>query len=126
MEAEPKKLFKFYLDQNIQTRDNRPLFFRRTMRYYLTNSYEQCRWRVNSKEYGYPLSKKGYLRGYIKYGVFAYLAWHYTKLAVFGDPHAAHHHGAHHDEHHAHGHHAATGDHGSGHHEGEHKEKNHH
>lgn len=33
METEPKKLFKYYLDQNIQTRDNRPLFFRRTMRY---------------------------------------------------------------------------------------------
>jgi hypothetical protein len=30
--AEPKKLFKFYIDQNVAQRDNRPLFFRRNMR----------------------------------------------------------------------------------------------
>ena len=31
--GEPKKLFKYYLDENIAIRDNRPLFFRRNMRY---------------------------------------------------------------------------------------------
>ena len=79
------------------------------------------RWRVNSKEYGYPLSKKGYLRGYIKYGVFTYLAWHYFKVAItpahhdhgHGHGHDAHGHGAHHDTH-GHGHGAA------GHHEKKH------
>ena len=30
--GEPKKLFKYYLDQTITQRDNRPLFFRRNMR----------------------------------------------------------------------------------------------
>lgn len=30
--GEPKRLFKYYLDQNIAVRDNRPLFFRRNMR----------------------------------------------------------------------------------------------
>jgi hypothetical protein len=63
-----KKLFKYYLDQTIQQRENRPLFFRRTMR-----------WRVNSKEYGYPLSKKGLLRGYIKFGIFGYMGWYYLR-----------------------------------------------
>mgnify|MGYP006950389954 CR=1 FL=1 len=65
---QPKKLFKFYLDQQIAQRDNRPLFFRR-----------QMRWRVNSKEYATPFSKKGLFRGYIKYGAFAYMGWYYTK-----------------------------------------------
>ena len=90
---QPKQLFKFYLDQQIQTRDQRPLFFRRNMR-----------WRVNSKEYATPLSKKGLLRGYIKYGILGYMAWHYTK-ALFTPSH--HHHGDHHG-HGSHGH----GDHG--------------
>ena len=85
--TEPKKLFKYYLDENIAIRDNRPLFFRRNMR-----------WRVNSKEYGYPLSKKGLLRGYIKYGVFTYLAWHYFKVAIT----PSHHHHGHHGDHHGH------------------------
>jgi hypothetical protein len=86
--GEPKKLFKYYLDQTIKQRDNRPLFFRRNMR-----------WRVNSKEYGYPLSKKGLLRGYIKYGIFAYLTWHYFKVAI--TPSHSHHA---HEGHGAHGH----------------------
>ena len=85
---EPKELFKFYLDQKIQIRDNRPLFFRRMMR-----------WRVNSKEYATPFSKKGLLRGYIKYGIFAYMAWHYTKQALFAPAHHGHH-GAHGQESH--------------------------
>jgi hypothetical protein len=55
--AEPKRLFKYYLDQQVQIRNERPLFFRRNLR-----------WRVNSREYAVPLSKKGLLRGYIKYG----------------------------------------------------------
>ena len=68
-----------------------PLFFRRNMR-----------WRVNSKEFGRPLSKKGLLRGYIKYGVFTYMAWHYTKTWLFTshDDHHGHH------GHDNHGHHA--------------------
>ena len=87
----PKKLFKFYLDQNMATEANRPLFFRR-----------MHRWRNNSVEYAVPFSKKGLFRGYMKYGVFTYLAWHYTKQALFGESH--HHHG-HHDTHHGKGHH---------------------
>ena len=94
--SEPKKLFKYYLDENIAIRDNRPLFFRRNMR-----------WRVNSKEYGYPLSKKGLLRGYIKYGVFTYMAWHYFKVAITPSHHHGHH-GDHHGDHH-HGHDAHHG-----------------
>ena len=57
-----------------------PLFFRRNMR-----------WRVNSKEFARPMSKKGLLRGYIKYGVFAYMGYHYTKQWMFAP--------AHHDSH---------------------------
>lgn len=56
---------------------------------------------MNSKEFGYPFSKKGYLRGYIKYGVFAYIAWHYTKLALTSHGHHDQHHGndkGHHSE----------------------------
>lgn len=111
---QPKQLFKFYLDQQIQTRDERPLFFRRNMR-----------WRVNSKEYATPFSKKGLLRGYIKYGIFTYMAWHYTKALFAPSHHHGHHdahHGAsgHHDSHHgaadhSHDAHAATGDHDHGH-----------
>jgi len=82
-------LFKHYLDANIKIRDERPLFFRRNMR-----------WRVNSKEYATPFSKKGLLRGYIKYGIFAYMGWHYTKQVLSYRPHnPAHNHAA------AHGHH---------------------
>ena len=103
-----KKLFKFYLDQLVKERENRPLFFRRTMR-----------WRVNSKEYGYPLSKKGLFRGYIKYGVGAYLAWYYVRKALTPAEH--HHHHGHHDDH-SHGH--AT--HGDAHHGHGHEEKKHH
>ena len=58
------------------------------------------RWRVNSKEYATPFSKKGLLRGYIKYGVLSYMAWHYTK-ALFTPSH-----------HHGHGSHGHHGDHG--------------
>ncbi len=108
--TEPKKLFKYYLDENIAIRDNRPLFFRRNMR-----------WRVNSKEYGYPLSKKGLLRGYIKYGVFTYMAWHYFKVAITPS-----HHGDHHDSHgHGHGdahHHGAAA---AGHHDNKHDNHGH-
>ena len=64
------------------------------------------RWRVNSKEYGYPLSKKGLLRGYIKYGVFTYLAWHYFKVAITPSHHG--HHGDHHDSHGHDAHHAGA------------------
>ncbi len=70
--GEPKKLFKYYLDQQIKIRDNRPLFFRR-----------MHRWRVNSKEYATPFSKKGLLRGYIKYGVLAYTTYYYTRYWLF-------------------------------------------
>ena len=80
--GEPKKLFKYYLDQQIHVRDTRPLFFRRTMR-----------WRVNSKEYAVPFSKKGLFRGYIKYGVFAYVGWHYTKTMLFAPEHHDQEHG---------------------------------
>ena len=66
-DAGPKKLFKYYLDQNIRQEANRPLFFRRMMR-----------WRNNSVEYAVPFAKKGVFRGYIKYGVFTYAAYHYT------------------------------------------------
>jgi hypothetical protein len=37
------------------------------------------RWRFNAKEFGHPFSKKGLLRGYIKYGVFAYAGYFYTR-----------------------------------------------
>ena len=107
--AGPKKLFKYYLDQKVTLRDNRPLFFRRNMR-----------WRVNSKEYGYPLSKKGLLKGYIKYGVFAYLGWYYFRAAITPSAH----HGHHEHGHDSHGdHHAADAQHGS---HGHHEEKKHH
>ena len=64
------------------------------------------RWRVNSKEFGFPFSRKGYFRGYIKYGVFAYLTWHYLKATVTPSHHGHHEHG------HGHGH----GEHGHGEH----------
>jgi len=107
---QPKELFKFHLDQNMALRDNRPLFFRRNMR-----------WRVNSKEYATPFSKKGLLRGYIKYGILTYMAWHYTKQALFAPAHHGHHghhdhhgsHAGHHDAHDKHGSHAAVGHHDS-------------
>ena len=54
---------------------------------------------MNSKEYGYPLSKKGYLRGYIKYGIFAYVAWHTLTVGFGGSGHG---HAAHHDDHNGH------------------------
>ena len=104
--GEPKKLFKYYLDQQISQNDNRPLFFRR-----------QMRWRVNSKEYATPFSKKGLLRGYIKYGILTYMAWHYTKQA-FAPAHHGHGHGHGHDDHgHGHDSHAAKAhdSHGHGH-----------
>ena len=41
------------------------------------------------------------LRGYIKYGIFTYMAWHYSKK-LFAPAH-------HHDDH---GHHGGHGDHG--------------
>ena len=91
MEGPPKKqLFKFYLDQQITERDNRPLFFRR-----------QMRWRVNSKEFATPFSKKGLMRGYFKYGILGYMTWHYTKQWLFKPAHHGHH--GHHG-HDAHGH----------------------
>lgn len=73
------------------------------------------RWRVNSREYGYPLSKKGLLRGYIKYGAFAYLSWYYFKVAITPSQHG-HGHDSHHGEEHGHG---AAGHHGE-------DKKNHH
>lgn len=63
------------------------------------NNNLNFRWRVNSKEYGYPFSKKGYFRGYIKYGAFAYIAYYYCKMAVTPSKHGhGHDHG--HGEHH--------------------------
>ena len=79
MNAEPKKLFKYYLDQQIAVRDQRPLFFRRNLR-----------WRVNSKEFATPLSKKGLLRGYIKYGIFGYMGWYYVTQKMFAPSHHGH------------------------------------
>ena len=82
------------------------------------------RWRANSREFARPLSKKGLLRGYIKYGIFTYMAWHYAKN--FFAP--GHHHGDHGHGHDAHGH--AENGHGhsdKGHGHGTHsKEKAHH
>ena len=75
----PKKLFKYYLDQNMAQEANRPLFFRR-----------MHRWRNNAFEYATPFSKKGLLRGYIKYGVFTYAAWHWTKKMLFAPAHHGH------------------------------------
>lgn len=86
--SESKELFKFHLDKAIKYREERPLFFRRNYR-----------WRFNSREYGYMFSKRGLFRGYIKYGVFSYLAYFYTKgfvTKMIG--------GGHHDDH-GHGHH---------------------
>ena len=68
MENGQKKLFKYYLDQNIAQEANRPLFFRR-----------MNRWRNNAVEYAVPFSKKGVFRGYIKYGFITYMVYHYTK-----------------------------------------------
>ena len=117
--SEHKKLFKYYLDESARLRDNRPLFFRRTMR-----------WRINSREYANPFSKKGLLRGYIKYGVFGYLAWYYAKALVTPKPshhheHSAHdtHHGHSHEVDHAHGAHSDKG-HG-GHKDNSHGEQSH-
>ena len=81
MSAEPKRLFKFYLDQQVAYRDTRPMFFRR-----------MNRWRVNSAEFAQPFSKKGLLRGYLKYGIFTYMAWHYTKKMLSSSDHHEHHH----------------------------------
>ena len=63
----------------------------------------EFRWRINSREFARPLSKKGLLRGYIKYGIFTYMAWHYSKQ-FFSPSHHAHHddHG-HGNEDHGHG-----------------------
>lgn len=69
------------------------------------------RWRVNSIEYAVPFSKKGLLRGYIKYGAFAYMTWYYTRYRLFAPSHGHGHHDHGHgdQEHHAsagHSHHA--------------------
>ena len=106
MNAEPKKLFKYYLDQQIATRDARPLFFRRNLR-----------WRVNSREFAQPLSKKGLLRGYIKYGIFAYMGWYYVTQKMFASGHHEHHgeHGHHAEHGHGDHHGAAAHGHGNGH-----------
>ncbi len=77
MEGQPRKrLFKYYLDQQVLQRDTRPLFFRRINR-----------WRVNSEEFAYPLTKKGLFRGYYKYGVIAYASYWYL---LKPKPEAAH------------------------------------
>jgi len=57
--------------------------------FYLIN-----RWRVNSREFAVPLSKKGLLRGYIKYGFFAYVGWFHLRKMLTPAP--AHHGGGHH------------------------------
>ena len=112
--GEPRKLFKYYLEQQIKEHDNRPLFFRRTMR-----------WRHNSREFAYPYTKKGAFRGYLKYGIFAYAGWYYLTQKIFA-PHG-HGHGHGHDDH-GHGHAAHGGDHGHAAHGGDHghHEKKHH
>ena len=75
---------------------------------------------MNSKEFGFPFSKKGYLRGYIKYGVFAYLSWYYFKLAISPPAHG-HGHGAHgHDSHGHHDSHSSHAAHGHDSHEKKH------
>ena len=84
MEGAPKQLFKFHLDKNMAQEAARPLFFRR-----------MHRWRNNAFEYAVPFSKKGLMRGYIKYGVFTYAVYHQTKKMLFAPP-------AHHGDH---GHH---------------------
>ena len=83
--AEPKRLFKYYLDQQIQVIETRPLFFRR-----------QMRWRVNSREFATPLSKKGLLRGYLKYGIFTYVGWYWVTQKLFAPKHHGHHGEGHH------------------------------
>ena len=102
--TEPRKLFKHYLEQQIHIEDNRPLFFRRNMR-----------WRVNSIEYAVPFSKKGLFRGYIKYGAFAYMAYYYTRYRLFAPSHG-HGHDDHGHGHSDHGHNGSSahgnGDHG--------------
>ena len=103
---EPRKLFKYYLEQQAHLEEKQPLFFRR-----------QQRWRVNSQEYATPFSKKGLLRGYLKYGAFAYMTYYYTRYRLFAPSHHGHH--DHHDSHdHGHGHgdkHAHGDKHGHGH-----------
>ncbi|CDW90929.1 UNKNOWN [Stylonychia lemnae] len=106
--GEPKKLFKYYLDQQIQLRENRPLFFRRTLR-----------WRSNSREYGYPFSKKGILRGYLKYGILGYMGWYYFRQALTPS-----HHGHGHEDH-GHGHGADHG-HATEHHDNSHNDSHGH
>ena len=96
MESGQKKLFKYYLDQNIARENTRPLFFRR-----------MNRWRNNAFEYAVPFSKKGLFRGYIKYGVLTYAAYWYTTSWMFAPAHHGH----------GHGHGDGHGDgHGKGHH----------
>ena len=55
------------------------------------------RWRHNAREYAVPFSKKGLLRGYIKYGIFSYVAWYYITHPSELIPFKKAHHG---DEHH--------------------------
>ena len=76
---------------------NRPLFFRR-----------MHRWRNNAREYAVPFSKKGLLRGYIKYGILAYMSYHYLKKSYTNMTHKAHaaiHNHGHGQQGHGHGHH---------------------
>ena len=88
---QPRKLFKYYLEQQATIDEKRPLFFRRNLR-----------WRVNSVEYATPFSKKGLLRGYIKYGALAYMSYYYTRYRLFAPSHDHHGHDSH--GHAAHGH----------------------
>ena len=44
----------------------------------------EYRWRVNSKEFATPWSKKGLFRGYLKYGVAAYMGWFYLNKTLSG------------------------------------------
>lgn len=114
--GEPRKLFKYYLEQQIKEAEQKPLFFKRNLR-----------WRFNSREYAYPYTKKGALRGYIKYGIFAYTGWYVLTQKLLAPSHGhghghgdhGHGHGAHGHSDHGHGHAAHGGDHG-------HHEKKHH
>lgn len=63
-----RKLFNYYLKEQVTQSEIKPLFFRR-----------MNRWRVNSVEYANPFSKKGLFRGYIKYGCGAYYIYFYLR-----------------------------------------------
>ena len=62
-----RKLFKYYLDYKKPGDDSEILFSRFN------------RWRFDSAMYPEVFSKKGTLVGYLKFGVIAYVAFHFSK-----------------------------------------------